>query len=253
MIRIAGRQVDAQAAFEGAPQSGVERSILNDMLSSGDSYDYDDLSELRFELSMRGATVNAAQALDRSEMDFSIFRKSRCNPVYWNRTGDGGFQLKRDAQPSAAIRDIFENGQAYATECATAIVIVYYKAALDTLSAQTFDRLFPHIVLMNWHHVDPLLRGIGLMRRAERFLPGDRMYFANPDVNPVRPEWQGENVILLGEDLYYGHGIGIENGASIIRALNENRVEDAQESAYLIKRAGWPDYRELMDAAGRQA
>ena len=77
------------------------------------------------------------------------------------------------------------------------------------------------------------------------YLLGDRGYFRNPDVNPKTPEWQGENVIVLPDSLYYGHGIGIADADDMIKALNSNRIAGAERSAYLLDMAGRPDYRQL--------
>lgn len=246
MIRIDGRSVDNEALY-GHLGGETESKVAEILQSSPKTYDYRSLNQLRFELGLRAATIDAAKALNRSGMDFMIFRKSRCNPEYWIREGDGGFLLKGGVKPADAIRDIFENGRKYGTECATAIVIVYYKALLEQLGDELFNKTFPEIRLMNWRDVDPKLRGIGIMRRVEDTLPGDRRYFVNPDVNPDTPEWQGENVIELDEDTYYGHGIGITNGAAIIRELNSNRVEDARESAYLSHKVSRPDYKALFE------
>ena len=67
--------------------------------------------------------------------------------------------------------------------------------------------------------------GIGYPRKAHDMLIGDRAYFKNPDVHPETMWLQGENVIVLAEDLYYGHGIGIANAETFIEILNRNRKE----------------------------
>lgn len=244
MIFIAGNKMTLEE-LEGLAQNSLEHSILMQLASASVKIDYETKEELMFELNLRDQTVNAAKNLHRSGMNFAIFRKSRCNTAFWNRTAEGGFRLKSGVSPSEAIRDIFENGRKYGTECATAMVIVYYGALLSVLGQEKFDRIFPKIELMNWHHIDRLLREIGLMRKYPFYLPGDRLYFANPDVDPLTPEWQGENVIDLNGKLYYGHGVGILDGKTIINALNENRIEDADDSAYLMDSAGRPNYKRL--------
>jgi protein-glutamine gamma-glutamyltransferase len=246
MIKIAGTPAEPQNFENDYPHNSIEWLIIQTMSESTENYEYNSEDELKFELELRKATVNAAIALDHSGMEFAIFRKSKCNSDYWNRTAEGGFELKNGVSASAAIRDIFQSGPKYATECATAILIVYYRAVLAVFPDALFDKVFSDIQLMNWHHIDPLLKSVGLMATTSGFLPGDRRYFKNPDVNPETPEWQGENVIMLGSDTFYGHGIGIHNEATMIKALNQNRIEDAQKSAYLIKRAGRPDFEKLM-------
>jgi protein-glutamine gamma-glutamyltransferase len=123
--------------------------------------------------------------------------------------------------------------------------IVYYMALLNTFGESLFNRLFRRIILMNWRSMDPLLREIGLPRKTEKMLIGDRGYFDNPDVDPETPEWQGENVIVLPGGRYYGHGIGIGTAEQIIRALNANRRENAARSAFLLDSASRPDFRRL--------
>jgi protein-glutamine gamma-glutamyltransferase len=254
MILIDGKPFDASAPGFQYPAGSTERTVLERMASSPSTYRYDTPEELGFELKLRGRIVQAAKDLNNSDFAFEVFRESRSNPNFWYRRNDGGFELKNGVRPSDAIRDIYRNGSKYGTECATAMQIVYYKALLDVLPEDTFNRTFQNIYLMNWHHLSPALQETGLMRKARDYLPGDRRYFNNPDVDPETPEWQGENVIDLGGGLYYGHGIGIHRADDIIAALNENRRRGAREGAYLMDQAGRPDFSELFalsqDAGG---
>jgi protein-glutamine gamma-glutamyltransferase len=247
MIIIDGKPLDAAPLLNEYPAGSVESSVLEIMSTGNDKYIYDSLDELRFELNMRREIVNAAKELNRSGLDFEVFRKSRANPDYWIRHDDGGFELKRGVKPSAAILDILDNGSEYGTECATAMMIVYYKALLGVFPAEAFDRLFQNIYLMNWHNLSRELRSAGLMRKAGDSLPGDRRYFSNPDVDPETPEWQGENVIDLGDGRYYGHGIGIHQAGTIIDELNRNRRQGADREAYLMDTVGRPDFKQLAN------
>lgn len=251
MIVIAGNTVQPDSVGEYAP-GGVEKSILDQLAANGNNT-YDSVDQLKFELTLRKEIIEASKQLYRSGMGFEIFRETRCNPDYWKRTEEGGFLLKSGVKPSKAIMDIYENGSKYGTECATAMMIVYYKALLTVFGDTLFDKTFPKIELMNWHHIDPLLREVGYIVKRDVYLPGDRRYFANPDVDPLVPQWQGENVIDLGGDQYYGHGIGIRNAEQIIRALNQNRSEDADEEAHLLDSAGRPNFKRLYGISRRAA
>ncbi|NJD01069.1 MAG: hypothetical protein FIA99_00365 [Ruminiclostridium sp.] len=102
---------------------------------------------------------------------------------------------------------------------------------------------------MNWQHVHKHL-GIQTYRDPEEYFPGDCRYFANPDVNPLTPEWQGENAIDLGTGKYYGHGIGITSAGNIIAALNENRISGSEVSAHLLQTATRPDFKKLYEKSG---
>jgi protein-glutamine gamma-glutamyltransferase len=247
MIIISGNPVQPEQLAADYAADTMEWKILSQLAASSEKYNYDSKDQLKFEIRMRKAIIDSAYELNKSDMDFAIFRKSECNPEFWNRESDGGFVLKDGVKPSEAVRDIFVNSSKYATECATAMMIVYYKALLDIYPEALFNKTFPSIELMNWHHIDKLLKEAGQMKKQQDFIPGDRRYFVNPDVNPLTPQWQGENVIDLDGKKYYGHGVGILDEEKIIKALNKNRSEGADESAYLNDTAGRPNFKRLAD------
>lgn len=246
MIKINGAVVDAAALGSRFPEGSLERTIINTLAASDAVYNYASEEELMFELRLRQEIINAANELYKSRLAFSVFRDSKANPNYWNRTDEGGFKLRDDVMPSEAIKDIYANGGKYATECATAMQIVYLKAILSVFGEERFNRLYKNLYLMNWHNIHPNLQDIGSMRSVDDHLPGDRRYFANPDVDPETPEWQGENVIDLSNDLYYGHGMGKRSAEDIVAALNRNRREDADEKAFLMQSAGRPNFKRLF-------
>jgi protein-glutamine gamma-glutamyltransferase len=239
MIVIAG--MDNPMDTSGWTQ--VEREIYTQKNNSSSTYAYDSKEELNFELKLRSKIIEASRALLASKADFTTFKKSRCNWKYWIRTEKGGFQLRPNALPSAAIRDIFVSGGLYAFECATAMVIVLYKAMLDTIGEERFNVLFDNLLLWDWTY-DSDLHLITVDSREESF-PGDILYFQNPDVAKDTPEWQGENVVKLGHNLYYGHGIGNKSEVQMIAALNHHRKPDSKQSAYLKDQTTYPDYKYL--------
>ncbi len=146
--------------------------------------------------------------------------RSRCNEKYWKRTDNGGFQLLPTVSPHQAIDDIFYNGHEYAFECATAVIIIFYKAVLNNIGKANFNRLFADLYLHDWQYDEDLeLHGY----KGSDYLPGDCAYFKNPDYNPDTPQWKGENTIVLDETLYFGHGIGITTRERIIEVLNLKR------------------------------
>ncbi|AOT69050.1 protein-glutamine gamma-glutamyltransferase [Geosporobacter ferrireducens] len=232
------------------PTNSVERKVIEILSSSNQVYRYQSLDHFKFELELRANVVSASRELFYSGLSFRTFRRSVCNPAYWNRDEDGGFSTKEGVPPSEAIRDIFRNGSRYGTECATAIVIVYFKAVLNVFPDEIFNRLFPRINLMNWQNLDNNL-GISYFRNPIDYLPGDCRYVRNPDVNPSTPEWQGENAIDLGNGFYYGHGIGIKTIDGIIAALNQNRRPGATESAYLMNSVNRLDFVRLASLYNR--
>jgi len=220
------------------------QDILELMVKYREVYQYENIQQLHFELVMRLNTMNAARALLKSKAKFATFATSYCNEEYWDLNPKGAFLLKSGRYPSDAIRDIFQNGTKYAFECATAIVIIFYKAALESIGDEAFNYLFQRIVLYDWHYDEDL--GIST-RSGNDFLPGDCLYFKNPEFDPEKPQWRGENTIYLGKDMFYGHGIGIRTAEGIINALNKYRKEGAKETAYLKQQATRPDYRYLSN------
>lgn len=248
MIKIKGRPFELSTIENQYSEDSIEKEVLNTMMQSTEVYEYDSIENIQFELKLRKEIVNSAIELNKSGMDFKIFKESKCNDKFWERTDSGGFKLKENVKPNNAIQDIFINGNQYGTECATAMMIVYYKALLNVFGENRFNETFPNIYLMDWDVREPLLREVRTVNPAADVLLGDRKYFSNPEFNEETPEWQGENVIVLDKEKHYGHGIGIKTAEQMIEALNLNRKEDATQSAYLMKSAGRPSFQKLNRA-----
>jgi len=196
-----------------------------------------------FESRMRSQIVNSARSLNASGAKFETFKDSYANPQFWTVTNNGGFQQNVGVLPSDAINDIFINGHLYGFECATAMVIVLYKATLDTIGKEAFNAHFQNLFLHDWNY-DSDLR-LTTVNDLDKAQPGDVLYFKNPDHAPERPEWQGENVILLANDLFYGHGLGIASGKTIIDGLNSARRPGSTTSSYLTDQVTYPDFEYL--------
>ena len=247
MFIVSGNSFDISSIINEYAKNSIERQLLEKMSASNEKYSYDNIDQLKFELTLRKNIVNAAIALDRSGMSFADFKNSRCNPEYWKRVHNGGFLLKEGADSGEAVNDIFINGGRYATECATAVMIIYYKALLDTYGEELFNKKITQIYLMDWDVTESLLRGVDMPQPAADILIGDRGYFNNPDFDRSSPEWQGENVIVLPDSMYFGHGIGLTTADEIIRDLNSRRMPHASQHAYLMDSVGRPDFKKLSD------
>lgn len=246
MLFISNTAFNITTIINEYPKSSIERQLLNKMSTSTEKYQYDNLNQLKFELSLRKEIVGTAISLNNSGLAFADFKYSKCNSKYWVRTDNGGFLLNISAEPSEAINDIYTNGDKYAAECATAIMIIYYRALLNIYGSKLFNKVFYKIYLMDWVVTEPLLEDVSTLRSTADILLGDRGYFNNPDFNPATPEWQGENVIVLPDSLYYGHGIGITTADMIIQDLNSRRRENAAWSAYILNSAGRPNFKKLF-------
>lgn len=225
-----------------------QRAIVEAQERSPVPYRYGSLDELLFELNLRSSIVDSALALNQSGVQFAVYRKSRCNEMYWNRTEEGGFRLRNGMPPADAIQDIYRNGPLYGFECSMAMMIVMYKAVLDQIGSRAFNTYFTNLFLYDWQYDSDLGFRQGSLRLGA--YPGDILYFKNPDHNPETPEWQGENVIMLGEDRYYGHGIGIRSSSGIIEALNRRRKPGSRRSAYLLDTIIYPNYAHIRSLRG---
>lgn len=243
MIRIGGASIYPSQLTQYWPPESVGGEIIDDLYKDPALHSYRSYDELAFEVELRINIINSSKAQNASEAQFTIFENSRCNPNFWYLTRSGGFLLKRGIRPSAAMRDIFINSTQYAFECATAILIVYYDAVLKTLGAKLFDAFFQNLHLYSWHSDTDL----GLVSlNSSTFIPGDVTYFRNPDYDPARTHWRGENAVVLPNGQFYGHGIGIMSANQLIGVLNSKRRRGATQSAYLMNLAVRPSFRRLF-------
>lgn len=207
---------------------GTHKEIFIALDTSPTLHQYDSLHELLFDIRLREQIILAAKALQKSGVKFAPFSTSAFNSQLWEKI-KYGYLLKPSVLPSKAINDIFENGKEYAFECSTAIVIIFYKALLNLISLSHFNSLFQRLLVWDWNYDKDLSI---ITRIGHHFIPGDVVYFFNPDYD--HPVWTGENAVYLGNDLYFGHGIGIETEDGMINALNTLRKKGATRSAYLI-------------------
>lgn len=236
MIQISGRPFVNNKVW---PAGSIERSIVQSMIDAPLVYAYGSIEELRFELILRKNIIASAKAMNQGEADFEVFSTSRCNPQFWFLTETGGFRLRQDVLPSDAIEDIFVNSSLYGFECATAKVIILYHGVLNTIGKALFNSYFQNLYLYSWHY-DPDL-GVKPIPTSH-FLPGDIVYFKNPDVNPATSWWRGENAVLLEDGKFFGHGIGIMTSQEIIHYLNKMRKPSSTVSAYMLYSAARPDF-----------
>ncbi|MES5956422.1 protein-glutamine gamma-glutamyltransferase [Bacillus anthracis] len=230
MIVIGRSIVHPYITNEYEPFASEKQQILSIMAGNQEVYSFRTADELSFDLNLRVNIITSALELFQSGFQFRTFQQSFCNPQYWKRTSRGGFELLPNIPPSIAIQDIFKNGKLYGTECATAMIIIFYKALLSLYNAETFNRLFANLLLYTWDYDQDLKL---ITKTGGDLVPGDLVYFKNPQVNPATIEWQGENTIYLGNFFFYGHGVGVKTKEEIIYALNERRVPYAFISAFL--------------------
>ncbi|QOY37184.1 protein-glutamine gamma-glutamyltransferase [Anaerobacillus isosaccharinicus] len=227
MIQVAGRPFSLDSTMDFGEVEGV---IIQQMLNSPELFSYRSMNELRFEINLRKNIMESAQEMSVSDVAFTIFETARCNPTYWNLTSAGGFLLRQGVRPSDAILDINRNGSLYGFECATAIIIIYYQAILKNIGRSRFDSIFQNIYLYSWH-TNPDLEIHYIY--SKQFLPGDVVYFNNPEYHPYASWYRGLNAVELSDGTFFGHGFGIMTAEQIIEFLNTQRHPESRQSAYL--------------------
>ncbi|MBM7573674.1 protein-glutamine gamma-glutamyltransferase [Aquibacillus albus] len=227
MIQLTG--IDSEQINEW-PLDMIESVIIHQMHEDPTVHSYQSMDELLFELKLRKNILGSAKAMNQGRPQLVSFEQSRCNPRYWYLTNSGGFQLRPDVLPSDAIQDIFINSKRYAFECSMAIVIIYYHAILNSMDNYLFNQIFQDIYLYSWHF-DSKFEIHSIHTRY--FLPGDVVYFNNPDFHPRHSLWRGENAIIFENGTFFAHGLGIVNARQIIHSLNIKRRPGSNQSAYL--------------------
>ncbi|GAA0346438.1 protein-glutamine gamma-glutamyltransferase [Bacillus carboniphilus] len=238
MIHVTGMPFQPKELNVG----NLEQVIAQKMLDSHVLYSYPSKNDLLFELNLRKNIIESARLMNNSEAEFNTFENARCNDNYWKLTSAGGFLLKPNATPSDAILDIYKNSSLYAFECATACIIIFYHAVLKSIGRPLFNYAFQDIYLYSWH-ADPDL-GIST-DYSDHFLPGDVVYFNNPDFSPQTPWYRGLNAVLMDDGKYFGHGFSIMTAEEVIDFLNQKRRPDSSEPAYLTRLRTKPSFDRL--------
>ncbi|ALC91670.1 protein-glutamine gamma-glutamyltransferase [Bacillus sp. FJAT-18017] len=224
----------------------IEKTIIQQMQSAPVLYYYNSEYELLFELKVRKNIIQSAKEMNESQAEFTYFEYARCNPRYWQLTRAGGFFLRPDVQPADAILDIYRNSSLYAFECATAIPIIYYHAVLNSIGSNLFNSLFRNLYLYSWHTDTD----VGIITfYSDHFIPGDVLYFNNPDFDRKKPQFLGINAVVLNDGRLFGHGFNIRSSQEMIQILNEKRNPDSQQSAYLTKLVTRPSFKYLFRVA----
>lgn len=163
-------------------------------------------------------------------IQFALLPQTRFDRRYF-RPDARSFVLKRGVSATQALDALFANPESYAMECATAISVIHYAGIReayreDTGSDALFNARFADM------RIGQLTMGAENDLRVARvnvydaIQIGDHGYFQTPDVDPAARlgGWNGENVIYLGGDKYFGHPFGISDSRTIIQHLESVRI-----------------------------
>ncbi len=182
---------------------------------------------------MQLAVVKAARDFAAAGVAFSgSSRTDKVNKALWWMGFGGKMGVRQGVRESEAINDIFVHGSSYGMECATATLVILYKAILDRIGPKDFDEAFAKTRLFRWEIEDDDFKKAKRVGKLPGFWPGDHTYFKNPDFDPSNSAFQGENVIYLGNGEYFGHGIGLVTERQLIEGLNGLRRPGARRSAF---------------------
>jgi protein-glutamine gamma-glutamyltransferase len=242
MLIVSGKPFNHKDLWKSG---SIESIIIKRMQADKINYSYQTLADLLYELKFRKHLINSALEMSKGKAKFNTFSKTRGNPQYWEISMDGGLLLKRGVKPSNGIRDIFINSPLYTFECSTATVILLYDALLKMIGETRFNLYFQNLYLYGWH--------LGSNYWISTFygkhlLPGDIVYFNNPDHHPRTPWWRGVNAVDLGDGTYFGHGFGVWTAEEMIKILNRKRRPGSEISAYLtdlITRPIFKDWQKI--------
>ncbi|MCQ6264129.1 protein-glutamine gamma-glutamyltransferase [Fictibacillus sp. WQ 8-8] len=248
MIYVKGTQLNSIEEIPGRGQfSEAQRGTALKLLNSRESFFYDNSRQLQFEITYRANIVSSAYALKDSGARFATFTTAKANRNFWILTAYGGFLLRPDVTPADAITDIFVQGRKYGFECTTAMMIILYKALLETIGPSTFNQLFKGLLLWSTEHDEDLQ--LTSVYQGDS-LPGDIRYIQNPEFHPATPQWQGENLVDLGNGMFFGHGIGAGMLGEFIDVLNQRRRPGATTSAFLTRQIIRPNFRRMAEYTG---
>lgn len=236
MIKVSGTTFHWDELMDKISVSNEGRPILKKLDKSSTVYSYLTFQDLESTILIREHIIEAAKKLNNSNAIFATFENTKANDKYWTVTEQGGIRLREGVMPSAAISDVFKNGNEYAFECATAMTIVYYDALIQYLGAEAFNNYFKNLYLYSWLTDSDLV--LKVVTETDP-IPGDVVYFENPD--NIKPQWQGENSVYLGDGLYYGHGMGILSANEMIKKLNTLGESD-KEDAYILDKIVRPSF-----------
>jgi protein-glutamine gamma-glutamyltransferase len=205
------------------------------------------------EVQIRTHTVEGAKILDQAKkagrgMGFANdLRKTQANPNFWNVDQAGKMSVRQGVNPAEAVDDVFANPNAYNVDCATAAHLVGLRAIKNTIGPEDFNRSHRGLNIYGWKaqrlgeggNMQSISKVTGNQNQRGQggLRAGDVGYFKNPD--NISEEWQGENVISLGGDKYWGHPGGSKSSQQWVDWINKNaRTPYATRDAFLSSLTG---------------
>lgn len=194
-----------------ASEADLEREILLAMLSSPVTFEYPDCTEFAASVRIRRNIVKASRVTALAFHTSKIERPER----YWKYSEECGFTLRPGKSLIEALRMATQpglSGEKYAFSCyrATEYVILLGIAQELTRSnpmlLEELQRQWESKAIMSRQFHDIFTREYGSMNEplpAKYFVPGDRLWFRNPDERSADiVGYEGSWVLYLGGGLF---------------------------------------------------
>jgi protein-glutamine gamma-glutamyltransferase len=260
-LEVEGETITAASAYYRKTIGKTERAIIDAMMQSKTRFVRSE-KEIDLEIRFRSNMVKAAQAInDRAPMfpeRGENFIEAPGASKFWGPDEEGNFGrgLHYKGEPykhsfSEAIDELWATTSGLKCDCSAALTLVYLRALRDTLGKEEFDLLWSNFqaiyktiprVSQRGGNFTPgyfnVSGGPPIGGLADRYytdhLPGDWSAFENKDVTPNFDwAWGAENVIVMPDDKFYGHGIGIKSREVMLDELAKRAGE--KRTAKLIK------------------
>lgn len=211
-----------------------------------------------FELILRRHICEAATNQFASGLQFNApYTVANCSStnVFWETNGVG-ISIKAGANTADAIENIFSSGATFGADCYSALVIVWYKAVLDTFEEcspangrSKFASSFSSITISSTNSTYPPNLG-NQTYSSYRF--GDWRYIDNPDFALSTPQFKGFNVIQMTDgvqdwDEFYEHPYGVQSLFYHETTLAGHRISNPTEFPSLLLEANRFDVLMLME------
>jgi hypothetical protein len=218
------------------------------------------LTEEEIAAQLREAVVKAARDLAKGKLKFTAkpLAKAPKASKRWKQRGNGIYST----EPAAAVQEIFDSAAAggddvFEFDCASAAWVVVYKAILDVIGPDKFDKLFNKTLIILGAHASGTPLGDEYYRDSTKnptvieeftrgpYFKGDQRYFS---VGGKKTGGQNlftmEDGDITDDSEVYGHGAGTRRCPSGIlkpiefeRAYGSRNAWGCRISAKVVRNA----------------
>jgi len=172
------------------------------------------------------------------------------------------YLTKKNVKPSDAIESLFTGSEGpIVIECLTAIYIIHYRAILKTIGPDKFNQMFKNGIRIS-PNKSPILDYFIIEEENKAFdlKKGDWVYFKNHEdylkrhKNSAVRSFQGENALLMNNDVYEGFGIPPSSekklNEELLDAYNKEPTmpDPANPGTYIINKSAQNNFPEVKES-----